>query len=86
LWRADSLTDAIRLAEVEAGSYARRFEDYPIRYSGLAQAYELNGDPEHGAEIFSLLRDSELEPDDYLSAFFDTGQEHQGTESGGTSE
>ena len=80
LWRAESLTDAIRLAEVEAATYARQVEDYPLSYAGLAQAYKLDGEPGHGAEVFSLLRDSTLEPDDYLSAFFDTGQEHQSAE------
>jgi len=34
-----------------------------------------------GAEVFSLLRESDLEPDAYLDAFFDTGTERQ-TESG----
>ncbi len=86
LWRAESLSDAIRLAEAEAASYAGQFEDYPISYAGLAQAYALDGDPAPGAEVFSLLRDSNLERDDYLSAFFDTGQEHQSTESADTSE
>jgi hypothetical protein len=34
-------------------------------------------EPGQGAEIFSLLRDSELEPDEYLDAFFDTGTERE---------
>jgi hypothetical protein len=33
--------------------------------------------PAHGAEVFSLMRDSELAPDDYIDRFFDTGQERQ---------
>ena len=32
----------------------------------------------HGAELFSLLRESDLEPKEYLDAFFDTGDERQG--------
>jgi hypothetical protein len=77
LWRAESLDDAIRLAEAEAAVYARQIEDHPLNYAGLAQAYTLDGDPGHGAEVFALLRDSDLEPDAYLSAFFATGREHQ---------
>lgn len=34
--------------------------------------------PRDGAEVFSLMRDSDLEPDDYLDAFFSTGNERQG--------
>ena len=34
--------------------------------------------PAHGAEVFSLMRDSDQAPADYLSSFFDTGREHQG--------
>ncbi|MGH2943305.1 MAG: hypothetical protein ACRDLN_11105 [Solirubrobacteraceae bacterium] len=31
----------------------------------------------HGAEVFSLMRDSVLEPADYVDRFFDTGDERQ---------
>lgn len=30
------------------------------------------------AKVFSLMRNSELEADDYLTTFFDTGSERQG--------
>ena len=33
-----------------------------------------------GEEVFSLLRQSDLDPDDYLDQFFDTGDEHQQAE------
>lgn len=33
----------------------------------------------HGAEVFSLIRDSELSPRDYLDQFFDTGWEQVST-------
>ena len=29
-------------------------------------------------EVFSLLRESDLEPEQYIDAFFDTGTEHEG--------
>jgi hypothetical protein len=77
LWRAPSFDDAIALAEDEARDYARDIET--ATYAGLAQAYHLADEPGHGAEIFSLIRDSTLPPDDYLTAFFDTGTEHQQT-------
>jgi hypothetical protein len=77
LWRAGSFADAIALAEAEAVAYAQDLEDYPRTYVGLAQAYKLADVPGHGAEVFSLLRDSDLAAQEYLSAFFSTGREHQ---------
>jgi hypothetical protein len=71
LWRASSSDEALRLAEAEAADYA----DGLGRYIGLAQSFEMLGDPEHGAEIYSLIRTSDLDDDDYLTAFFDTGTE-----------
>lgn len=77
IWRADSLDHAIALAEAEAVEYAEKLRPED-EYLGLAQAYNLDGPPEHGAEVFSLLRTSSLSPDDYINAFFDTGAENQG--------
>jgi hypothetical protein len=71
LWQASSLEEAIALAEAEAADYAGEEDDY----LDLAQAYKLFDEPEHGAEIFSLMRSSKLDPDAYLDAFFDTGDE-----------
>jgi hypothetical protein len=74
LWRSANFDEAIALAEAEAGEYA---ELVGSRYLGLAQAYHLADDVEHGAEVFSLIRSSNLPPGEYLTAFFDTGAEHQ---------
>ncbi|WGX98091.1 hypothetical protein [Nocardioides sp. L-11A] len=41
----------------------------------LFQSYEMYDAPGEGAEVFSLMRSSELNPDDYLDTFFDTGDE-----------
>lgn len=71
LWPASSADDAIARAEAEAA-------DYPAEYVGLAQAYALFDEPGPGAEVFSLIRRSELAPDAYLTRFFDTGAEIQG--------
>jgi hypothetical protein len=75
LWRASSPAEAVTLAETEAGEYAA---DVDGEYLGLAQVYSLTDEPGQGAELFSLLRDSQLQPAAYLDAFFDTGDERQG--------
>ena len=46
-------------------------------YLGLAQSHALFDTRGHeGAEVFSLIRDSTRDPESYLDAFFDTGNEH----------
>ena len=77
LWRATSMDDAIALAETEAEAYADTIDGVPSPYLGLAQGYALEGDPGHGAEVFSLMRSNHLSGTEYLDAFFDTGHEHQ---------
>lgn len=78
LWRAESLDDAIARAEEEAANYARRLGS---EYLDIAQAYWIGGrQPVQGSEVFSLMRDSELEPDEYLDSFYDTGYERQRTD------
>ncbi|MFD8593373.1 hypothetical protein ACFV1L_00045 [Kitasatospora sp. NPDC059646] len=78
LWQAPSAGDAIALAEAEAETYAA---DTGVEYLGFAQSYHLlpHGAPGAGSEVFSLLRDSPMEPDAYLDAYFDTGTERQQT-------
>ena len=75
LWHARSLDHAIELAEREAGEYA---EVNDSEYLHFSQAYASTEGSElgSGTEVFSLLRDSDLAPGEYLSAFFDTGGEH----------
>lgn len=74
LWRASSVDEAIARAEAEAKDHAETLGDV---YVGLAQAYHLFQAPEDGAEVFSLIRNSSLEPDEYLVRFFDSGDERQ---------
>lgn len=78
VWRANSFEDAIERAELEANDYAA---DTGGEYVGFAQAFHLfAGDHiDDGAEVFSLMRDSTLSVDDYLTRFFDSGHEHEGT-------
>lgn len=75
LWQAADLDAAIALAEGEAEAYAADLDG--CVFAGLAQAYQLGGPPGHGAEVFSLMRDSDLATGEYLDAFFDTGRERQ---------
>ncbi|TDW71097.1 hypothetical protein [Kribbella pratensis] len=79
LWLAASAEEAIERAEVEAIEYAGAIEESPDTYLGIAQSYRLADTPGDGAEVFSLMRSSVLEPDEYLDAFFDTGTERQKT-------
>jgi hypothetical protein len=48
-------------------------------YLGLAQSYQLSAEPGDGVEVLSLMRDSELEPEQYLDAYFATGSERIAT-------
>jgi hypothetical protein len=74
VWRATSLTEAIARGESDATEYAA---DIAGEYVGLAQGYHIADDLGDGAEVFSLIRDSPLDPDTYIDRFFDTGVEHQ---------
>jgi hypothetical protein len=77
LWEAESLDEAIAKAEAEAATYAERLDS---EYLDIAQAYWIGpAQPANGSETFSLMRDSELDADDYLDTFYDTGQERQRT-------
>jgi hypothetical protein len=77
LWQASDFDQAIEQAEAEALDY---IEDTEWAYLGLAQCFYLGDEVTQvgtGTEIYSLIRDSDLPPDEYLDAFFDTGTEHQ---------
>ena len=72
--KAANLDHAIEMAELDALEYS---ENIDCKYLGLAQAYEIGEFLEEGSEVFSLMRESTLEPNQYLSAFFDSGLEKQ---------
>ncbi|MER7128363.1 hypothetical protein [Streptosporangium saharense] len=75
LWHADSAEAAILLAEQEAAEYA---DDLGFEYLNFAQSFKIfDAVIEQGTEVFSLFRDSDLESDAYLTAFFDTGSERE---------
>ena len=77
LWRAASFEEAVERAEAEAREYAAGIVDDSIEYVGFAQAFHLFGEPNDGEEIFSLIRVSDLDSDDYIDRFFDTGRERE---------
>nr|AGU11700.1 hypothetical protein [uncultured organism] len=77
IWRCADFDQAIALAEDEIAQYAEGSTG--LKYVGLAQAYRMDeGTPGAGSEVFSLIRNSDLEPDAYVKRFFDDGQERQG--------
>lgn len=72
---ADSFDEALQGAEDEAVEYA---SDYGVEYLGFAQSYYMGADRiADRTEVFSLLRESKLGAEAYISRFFDTGDELQ---------
>lgn len=71
-WLARDADDALRMAEAEAEEYGGIVG---AEYLGLAQSYRMAGKPEHGIELFSLIRRSSLSPTDYVGTFFSNGDE-----------
>ena len=71
LIRATSFDEALVKAEDEVNCYAVE----GTRYLGYAMAFELFEEPGEGIEVFSLMRESRLEPKRYVDKFFDTGRE-----------
>jgi hypothetical protein len=76
IWNAPTFAEAVEKAEQEGAEEA---QIVGASLLGFAQVYQLGVFPGDGAEVFSLMRDSELPPDEYLNQFFDTGTERQGT-------
>ena len=74
VWRAGSAEEAIEQAEADAVQYAGGLEG---EYLGLAQVYAMADELADGAEVFSLLRTSSLDPTRYLDNYFSTGAERQ---------
>jgi len=77
LWQASDFEEAARLAEKESQEYAAGLGG--VEPLTLSQIYQLSDPPGSGKEVFSLMRESPLPPEQYLSTFFDTGTERQGS-------
>jgi hypothetical protein len=72
VWRAVSFDEAIQKAEAEAFEYAGEASEY----IGYCSAYEMDDGPAiEGWEVYSLMRESPEEPEDYIDRFYDTGCE-----------
>ncbi len=69
IWHCPDAETALQLAEAEAVEYGT--------FAGLLQVFHMFDRPEHGAEVFSLIRDSTLPVPEYLDRFFDTGAERE---------
>ncbi|MES4892319.1 hypothetical protein [Streptomyces sp. NPDC096012] len=76
LWTAHSPDEAIERAEAEAAEYCEGLDD--VEYVRFAEAYTIDGAPDEGAEVFSLMRESTLPPKDYVSRYYATGSERTG--------
>jgi hypothetical protein len=76
VWRAASFEEAIGKAEAAALEYAETCDG---EYLELAQAFFVGEEKliTDGTEVFSLMRNSGLGSDDYLTRFFSTGTERQ---------
>ena len=77
LWERVSADEAISAAEQEAAEYAGIYDDGYAVALGLFQSFELSEPPGDSQEVFSLIRESDLDSSKYLDAFFDTGRERQ---------
>jgi hypothetical protein len=76
--RAKSFADAVHQAE----QYSKDYEHETTRYLGYAMAFHIFDEDGPclgpGVEVFSLMRESDLNDDDYLDRFHDTGNECAG--------
>lgn len=76
LWTAGSPDEAIGCAEAEAGEYCAALGE--TEYTGFAEAFRMDGTPGKGAEVFSLMRESDLPSGAYVGTFYATGRERTG--------
>jgi len=71
-----SFDNAIEKAEIEAANYVEGSNLTPLEHFS---AYEIFDETiGNNSEVFSMIRDSDLEPETYISTFFDTGEERNG--------
>jgi hypothetical protein len=72
--QADSRESAIATAEKEANDYADQFDN--VNFAGYIDIFELAiTEITVGAEFYSLIRRSNLDIDEYIDRFYDTGNE-----------
>jgi hypothetical protein len=74
LVRAGSFDEAISRAEAMAEEYAK--DNGGCSYTGFIDVFHVyDEDIGDGAEVYSLMRESDLSKDEYLNRFYDTGTE-----------
>ena len=74
LERAGSFDEAVSRAEALADEYARDVGG--CSYTGFVNVFHLfDENIGDGAEVYSLMRTSDLNKDEYLNRFYDTGTE-----------
>ncbi|MCF7830821.1 DUF4288 domain-containing protein [Candidatus Gracilibacteria bacterium] len=81
LVRAKSFKEAVELAEKEARKYCEDYEsnDKYFEYENFISVFHLfDGKICNFAEIYSLIRSSDLERDEFLDKYYDDGSEHSG--------
>lgn len=75
VWPAADFEGAIGQAETEARLYAHQTNGTYLESCDGFALFESPGELLAGAEVYSLIRWSKLDPDSYLEAFFFTGDE-----------
>ena len=76
LWQAPDIVASISLADAEARTYAA---ESGCEYLGFCQAYAMFTEvAASSVEVFSLLRDSPLQPSEYVDTYFAIGRERTG--------
>ena len=75
LFKAQGFTQATRAAEAEARQYAKDVGG--CKYLGFVDVFQISEKTRtgHGTEVYSLMRESRLNPRKYLNRFHDTGNE-----------
>ncbi len=73
LWKSETWDEAYRLAKEEALKYAR---ESGAEFIEATDSFHLFGkDQESGAEVWSLMRGSQLDPENYRDSFLCTNRE-----------
>jgi hypothetical protein len=71
---AEDFGNALAKAEVEAARYAAQFED--VEDLGYFTVYDMTEESiRDGTEVFSLMRDSQMPPQDFLDRYHDRQSE-----------
>ena len=74
LLKAENFNEAVSRAEVMAEAYAKDVGG--CSYTGFVDVFHIYDENiSDGAEVYSLMRTSDLSKEEYLNRFYDTGTE-----------